>query len=113
VSSAGKDPDRAWDYLRHAASADMDLATTAAGASGARRSTWTDPGVLAAHPEYALFDAAHLNSRPLPRIPELPALVDVLNELVDAVVWRGEPAEPAVRRAQADATNLSIPRELP
>ena len=106
VTSACSDADRAWDYLRHAASAEMDLETTRAGASGARRSTWADAGVLAAHPEYALFDAAHAHSRPLPRIPELPALVDVLNELVDAVVWRGEPAEPALLAAQREAERL-------
>ena len=96
VTTACTDPDRAWHYLKHAASAAMDLETTRAGASGARRSTWADPGVLAEHPEYALFDAAHARSRPLPRLPELPGLVDVLSTLVDAVVWRGEPLEPAL-----------------
>jgi multiple sugar transport system substrate-binding protein len=106
VTSSCADPDRAWDYLRHAASAGMDLETTRAGASGARRSTWADAEVLAAHPEYALFDDAHAHSRPLPRIPELPALVDVLNELVDAVVWRGEPVDPALAAAQRDAERL-------
>jgi multiple sugar transport system substrate-binding protein len=95
-------PDLAWSYLRHAASAEMDLATTSAGASGTRFSTWTDPRVLAAHPEYALFEAAHAHSRPLPRVPGLPALVDIVSELVDAVVWRGEDAEPAIARAQCE-----------
>jgi multiple sugar transport system substrate-binding protein len=107
VTSTCADPDRAWDYLRHTASAAMDLETTRAGASGARRDTWGDPTVLAAHPEYALFDAAHANSRPLPRIPRLPALVDVLNELVEAVVWRGSEMEPAVAEAQRAAEALS------
>lgn len=106
VTSVCARTEEAWDYLRHAASAAMDLATTRAGASGARRSTWTDPDVLAAHPEYALFDGAHAHSRPLPRIAELPALVDILNELVDAVVWRGEQADPAIAAAQAAATRL-------
>ena len=107
VSSACTDPTAAWDYLRHAASPAMDLATTRAGASGARRSTWAHPDVLAAQPEHALFEAAHAHSRPLPRVPQLPRLVDVLNELVDAVVWRGEPADPALARAQADLEALT------
>jgi multiple sugar transport system substrate-binding protein len=106
VTSACSDPDLAWDYLRHAASAAMDLETTRAGASGARRSTWRHPEVLAAQPEHALFDAAHDHSRPLPRLAALPQLVDVLNELVDAVVWRGEPVDPAVTAAQARAERL-------
>jgi len=101
VSASCADPDIAWDYVRHAASAVMDLETTRAGASGARRSTWADPELLVAHPEHALFEQAHDHSRPLPRVPELPALVGVLNELVDAVVWRGEPLEPALTAASA------------
>lgn len=106
ITSACEEPDRAWDYLRHAASAAMDLETTRAGASGARRSTWQHPEVLAAQPEHALFDEAHASSRPLPRLAALPQVVDVLNELVDAVVWRGKPADPALARAQADVEAL-------
>ena len=106
ITAGCADPDRAWDYLRHAASAAMDLETTRAGASGARRSTWSDPEVLAAQPEHALFDEAHAHSRPLPRLPELPELVDVVNHLVDAVVWRGEAADPALALAQKQAEEL-------
>lgn len=106
VTSACSDPDLAWDYLRHAASAAMDLETTRAGATGARRSTWRHPEVLAARPEHALFEEAHAHSRPLPRLAALPHVVDVLNELVDAVVWRGEPADPAVAAAQAEVERL-------
>jgi multiple sugar transport system substrate-binding protein len=102
VTAGCADPDLARNYLRHTASAEMDLAATLAGASGTRLSTWTDPRVLADHPEYALFEAAHAHSRPLPRIPELPAVVDAVSELVDAVVWRGEDPEPAIARAQCE-----------
>lgn len=109
VTATCADPDRAWDYVRHAASAAMDLGTTRAGASGARRSTWADPELLVAHPEHALFERAHTHSRPLPRVPELPALVGVLNELVDAVVWRGEPLEPALTTASDAAAVLDQP----
>jgi multiple sugar transport system substrate-binding protein len=102
VTAGCADPDRAWRCLCHAASAEMDLATTLAGASGTRLGTWSDPRMLADHPEYALFEAAHVHSRPLPRVPELPAVVDIVSELVDAVVWRGEDREPAIARAQHD-----------
>lgn len=94
------DPDLALDYLRHTASPEMDLATTLSGASGTRLGTWADPRVLADHPEHALFEAAHAHSRPLPRVPELPAVVDAVSELVDAVVWRGADPEPAIARAE-------------
>jgi len=108
VTTGCAEPDRAWDYLRHAASAEMDRATTTAGASGTRRSTWADERVLEAHPEYALFEAAHATSRPLPRIAQLPAVVSVLNELVDAVVWRGEPVGPALANAQRAVEELVL-----
>ncbi|WP_460778616.1 ABC transporter substrate-binding protein [Microlunatus antarcticus] len=112
VTTACADPDRAWDYVRHAASAETDLETTRAGASGARRSTWADPDLLVDHPEHALFEQAHAHSRPLPRVPELPTLVQVLNELVDAVVWRGEPVEPALAAASAAAASFAPPLPL-
>jgi multiple sugar transport system substrate-binding protein len=111
ISASCADPDRAWGYLCHATSAAMDVETTRAGASGARRSTWADVDLLVAHPEHALFERAHAHSRPLPRVPELPALVGVLNELVDAVVWRGEPMEPALTTAAA-TTLVPLPRSL-
>lgn len=106
VTRACPEPDRAWDYLRHAASAAMDLETTRAGASGTRRSTWEDPGILRDQPEHALFEAAHAHSRPLPRLPQLPDLVDVLSELVDATVWRGEPVDAALAVADRAASGL-------
>ncbi|WP_344741359.1 ABC transporter substrate-binding protein [Microlunatus spumicola] len=109
VSTACADPDRAWDYLRHATSAAMDLETTRAGASGARRSTWADADLLVAHPEHALFEQAHASSRPLPPVPELPALVGVLNTLVDEVVWHGEPVDPALATATAAVADLAPP----
>lgn len=95
--------------MRHAASPAMDRATTEAGACGVRRSTWSDPGLRKACPEHALFDEAYRHSRPLPRIPRLPALVGVLDELVDAVVWRGEPADPALAAAQRAADAVHDP----
>ena len=94
-------PTLAWDYLRHSTSAAMDLRTTASGASGARRSTWADPEVLRERPEHASFEAAHAHSRPLPRVHRLPEVVQVLNELVDAVIWRGASADPALAAAHA------------
>ncbi|MCL8025494.1 ABC transporter substrate-binding protein [Nocardioides bruguierae] len=106
VTTTCTDPDRAWAHVRHAASAEMDLATTRAGASGARRSTWSHPDVLATRPEHALFEAAHATSRPLPRLAALPQVVDVLSDLVDAVVWRGEPVEPALAAAHTAVAAL-------
>ena len=113
ISTSCADPNRAWDYLRHATSAAMDLETTRAGASGARRSTWADADLLVAHPEHALFEQAHAHSRPLPRVPELPALVGVLSTLVDGVVWHGEPMEPALATATTAAAALVPPLPRP
>lgn len=107
IASGCADPDLAWSYLVHATSPDMDLATTRSGASGARRSTWADPAVLVDRPEHALFEAAHAHSRPLPRVPELPAVVEVLSGLVDAVVWRGQPVDERLAAAHEDLVRLT------
>ncbi len=99
ITAGCTDAEAAWDYVVHSTSPAMDRATTRAGSSGARSSTWDDPELLADHPEQALFRAAHQHSRPLWRIPELPAVVDVLSTLVDDVVWRAAPAEPRLTAA--------------
>ncbi|MEU5094983.1 extracellular solute-binding protein [Streptomyces sp. NPDC020996] len=101
VGSRCDRPEVAWDYLCHVASPVMDRATSQAGASGVRRSTWTDPDILGRRPEYRLFAAAHAHSRPLPRIPRLMEVVEILNRLVDAVVWCGAEAGPALAEAHA------------
>ncbi len=111
ITLASDHPGAAEAYVHHATSVAMDLCTTRAGASGARLSTWRDPGIVATHPEYALFESAHRASRQLPRVPQLPAVVDALNELVDAVVWRGEHREPAIQQAQAAIDNLTVPQQ--
>lgn len=108
ITTGCADVPAAWDYVRHASSAAMDIETSRAGAVGARRSTWQDPKARAEAPEYALFEAAHANSRPLPRVPALPRIVDELNLLVDAVVWRGEPMDPAL--AESDARIAALLR---
>lgn len=106
ITASTPHPGRAWAHLRHAASPAMDLA----GATGCRLSTWSDAATLARHPEYALFERAHANSRPLPRSPELPALVGLLSHLVDAVVWCGAAPDPALASAQRAADELFAPR---
>ncbi|KQQ05461.1 MULTISPECIES: extracellular solute-binding protein [unclassified Rathayibacter] len=96
----------AWAAVRELATAEADVRTTLAGSSGTRLDTWRDPRVLAVSGTSALFEEAHRASRPLPMVPELPELVQVLNRLVDDVVWSGEDAPPRLARAVEEADRL-------
>ncbi|WKK72235.1 extracellular solute-binding protein [Rathayibacter oskolensis] len=96
----------AWAVVRALATAEADVRTTLAGSSGTRLDTWRDPRVLAVSGTSALFEEAHRASRPLPMVPELPELVQVLNRLVDDVVWRGVDASPRLALAVEEAARL-------
>lgn len=103
VTAGSRRPADAWSLVRDCLSPEGDIATTRAGSSGCRLETWRDPKVLARTPAFALFEAAHSASRPLPLVAELPLLVEILNDLVEAVVGRGEDAEGCLARAVAAA----------
>lgn len=99
-------PDEAWSAVRECLSERGDLATTRAGSSGTRLETWRDPGVVSRTPAFSLFEEAHAVSKPLPQVPELPLLVELLNDLVDRVVNRGAAASAELERAVARAESL-------
>lgn len=99
VAAGSRHADSAHDFVRHLATPEMDRLTTLHGASGARLSSWTDPEILARYPEQTLFADAHANSRPLPRVPQLPAVVALLNDAVDSIVHEGADAEATLARA--------------
>lgn len=106
VTTGARSLGEAWEAVRALSTAEADVRTTLAGSSGTRLGTWRDPRVLAESGAAALFEEAHRASRPLPMIPELPGLVQVLNRLVDDVVWRGVDATSRLDRAVAEAEQL-------
>lgn len=112
VAAGSRHADAALDFVRHLSTPQMDRLTTLHGASGARLSSWSDPQILDRYPEQALFADAHANSRPLPRVPQLPAVVAVLNEAVDGIVHEGADAATTLVQAATRVDALPAPADL-
>ncbi len=102
VAAGARNPVRAWDFMRHAASSTMDKVTSLSGATGTRLSTWRDDEVRASSPYYSVIEEVHDSVQSLPATPSLPAAVEVLNVMVDDVINGRTQPDVALRRA-ADA----------
>lgn len=111
IAAGSRTAGAALDFVRHLSTPEMDRLTTLGGASGARLSSWCDPEILERYPEQALFADAHANSRPLPRVPQLPAVVAMLNEAVDDIVHEGADAEATLAQA-ATRVDVLVTRNL-
>jgi len=101
VAAGSPNPELAWRFMRHAASAAMDKVTSLSGATGTRLSTWRDREVRATSPYYAVIEDVHASIRSLPATPLLPSAVDVLNVMVDDVI--NDRATPATSLSRAAA----------
>lgn len=99
ITSGSRSPDLAWRFLQRCASAAGDRASTAAGSTGVRRSTWSHPAMLERNPALALFEQAYRRARPLPVHPRLTVMTAVLGELVQRVVHEGADAASSIARA--------------
>ncbi|WP_152043124.1 ABC transporter substrate-binding protein [Salinigranum salinum] len=106
---AGTDhADLAYDFVRHAASAENDRITTLEGASGTRFSTWRDPDILRTNRFYSVVE--EVNTGPVNTLPQVPAYTD-LNEILDemvaaAVVDRSASVDEAIATASERAEEL-------
>ncbi len=107
IGSGSRHKALAWDFLRHCASAPMDLLTTQKGAIGVRRSTWSDPEVNRRIPYYHRLEWLHEHARCLPRTPALAALSHVVDELVGRAVSTGEEGALLLAQAQRRALELA------
>jgi multiple sugar transport system substrate-binding protein len=94
-------PELAWEFLRHTATAEMDLVTAYAGATGCRLSTWRDPRVRERFPCYSLIERTHESVEMMPAIPEYPEINEVLNVALDAAYTGVRPVEHALADAAA------------
>jgi multiple sugar transport system substrate-binding protein len=104
--SGSRRKDEAWAFLKHLAKPEMDLVTTENGCSGVRLSTWRSPEIQAKLPYYGLLEATHENSQILPRIPEYPAINEVISWAVEFVMRQDlRPAE-ALAEAQNQAESI-------
>lgn len=108
VPRSSENGDLAYEFIRHAATSEMDKVTTLEGASGTRLSTWRDPEVLRTNTFYSMIEEINTSGvNFLPRIPEFTELNEVLNDMVrSAVVDRDRSPEEAIERAAAETRGL-------
>ena len=97
----------AWEFLRHCATAPMDLLTTTEGAIGVRRSTWADPAVNAMVPYSHRLEWLHDHARQMPLTPTLAAISHIVDDLMTAATTTDRPTRELLAEAQARAEALS------
>ena len=85
IPRGSRDPQLAWDFIRTAATPEMDLVTSEEGGIGCRLSTWRDSGIQARFGAYRLMEETHRTVETLPAIPEYDAINEILNEQIDDV----------------------------
>jgi multiple sugar transport system substrate-binding protein len=76
----------AWEFIRHCNSPAMDKITSLCGGTGVRLSTWRDPEIQAQFGYYRAIEEVHQHVESPPRLPEYPAINEVLNQMQHAVV---------------------------
>jgi multiple sugar transport system substrate-binding protein len=105
IPAGSRNPALAWDFVRTAATPELDRATSEEGAIGCRLSTWRDRELQERFPCYRLLEETHRSVETLPAIPEYDTINEILNELIDdAHAGRrsvDEALDEAARRADA------------
>jgi multiple sugar transport system substrate-binding protein len=100
LAAGSPNPDLAWQFLRHLATAPMDKITTLEGAVGVRRSTWVDRDVNRIVPYYNKLDALHARARELPLHPRLAEIAHAVAELLGRAVTSDVPSAALLEEAQ-------------
>jgi len=103
IGSGSANKPLAWEFLRHCATAPMDLLTTTEGAIGVRHSTWADPGVNAQLPYYHRLEWLHEHAREMPVTPDLARISHIVDDLMTEAVTGGRPTAELLAEAQARA----------
>jgi multiple sugar transport system substrate-binding protein len=100
LAAGSPNPDLAWQFLRHLATAPMDKITTLEGAIGVRRSTWVDRDVNRIVPYYNKLDALHARARELPLHPRLAEIAHAVAELLGRAVTSDVPSAALLEEAR-------------
>jgi multiple sugar transport system substrate-binding protein len=99
IPQGSQNKDLAYAFLRHCASPEMDKVTALSGGTGVRLSTWRDPAIQEQFPYYKAIEAVHENVESPPRIPEYPAINEILNQMQHAVVTQAKTVPQALDEA--------------
>jgi multiple sugar transport system substrate-binding protein len=99
IARGCRNPDLAYQFLRHLTTPAMDKITAQCGGSGVRKSTWTDPEIRAQFRYYDVIEEVHRHVRFLPRIPHYPAINEALNDMMASLVRGHGNVDSALREA--------------
>ncbi|MFB6298130.1 MAG: sugar ABC transporter substrate-binding protein [Salinirussus sp.] len=109
IPSDSAHSDLAYEFVRHAASPEMDKVTTTSGASGCRLSTWRDPDVRREGSFYGIVEEINTGAvNTLPAIPEYAAFNEILNEAVEAAVVERSTSPEAALSEAAERTRVLL-----
>ncbi|XEC92636.1 extracellular solute-binding protein [Paenibacillus tarimensis] len=106
IPFGSKNKEAAYQFIKEAASAEMDKLTSMSGGNGTRLSTWRDVEVRSVFSYYEHIEEVHRNvNSPLP-IPEYPAINDVLSRMVDDAVNLRKTVRRALEEASAKVGSI-------
>jgi multiple sugar transport system substrate-binding protein len=100
LASGSRHPELAWDFMRHVATPAMDRLTTIEGAIGVRRSTWNDAEINLRIPYYNKLETLHAFAREMARRPDLPAFVQILDQMLEQALAGDAPSHELLEHAQ-------------
>lgn len=86
IPTGSKQPELAYQFIKHCAGVSMDRLTSLAGGCGTRLSTWRDREVNKLYPCYSAIESVHENTlSPLP-VKQGAQVMEVLNTVVDGAM---------------------------
>jgi multiple sugar transport system substrate-binding protein len=100
LAAGSTNPDLAWSFVRHLATAPMDKLTTLEGGIGVRRSTWADPQINKLVPYYHRLDALHCLAREMPLHPRLSDIARIVDDLLTRALTTDFPSLALLGEAQ-------------
>lgn len=106
IPAGSRQRERAWDFIRHLATPEMDLVTAHEGAIGCRLSTWRDPDVREQFSCYSLIEETHAGVENVPAISEYPLINEVLNAEIDTVYTEQKSVERALDDAAEQVNDI-------
>lgn len=101
ITAGAENPDMAYQFIKHCASAEMDKQTSVCGGNGTRLSTWRDPELAKQFPYYSMIEEVHKNVRSPLAIPEFSEINEVMNQMVDDAIHERVPVEKVLKDASA------------
>ncbi|GAA2756458.1 ABC transporter substrate-binding protein [Actinopolymorpha rutila] len=106
IPAGSRQPDLAWEFARHVASAEMDRVTATEGAVGCRLSTWRDPAIQQEFASYRLIEETYRDVETMPALACYPEINEVLNEEIDMVYTGAKAVEEALNDAARRADDI-------